>query len=101
MIDYKVSYRNEWGNDGTHYSQTITIIIPNEHILKHLINANIKAYREQCGSWMVQTYLKELNMGKNYTKLTTAEYIVVNFLNPADTRIKRDRNTIINVKIQK
>lgn len=101
MLKYKVSYKSEWSEDGTHYDQTITIFIPCENVLKHLINASINAYREMSGSWMVHTYLKPLNMGKNHTNLTTAEYIVVNFLNPDDTRIKRNRNTIINVKIEK
>lgn len=101
MLNYKVSYWNEWTADGTHYNQTITIFLSCRDILQHLINAKINAYREMSGSWMVRTYLKELNEGKNYVNLTTAGYIVVNFLNPDDTRIKRDRNTIINVKIEK
>lgn len=100
MLDYKVSYKKEWDKEGTTYRQTITILFPNKETLDK-INLAIKDCKENSGNWMNFTYLKELNIGKNYTKLTTADFIVTNYLNPDDMRIKRDRNSIINVKIKK
>lgn len=99
MLKYKVSYKKEWSNDGTTYRQTITIFIPNKEKLDK-INSYIREYKKHSGNWMVNTYLTEMNLGKNYTNLTTADYMVINYLNPDDIRLKRDRNSIINIKIE-
>ena len=66
MLNYKVSYGQEWDKEGTHYSQMITISIPNEQILKHLVNAKIRAYkgihqvifpRVECGQELCKSIL--------------------------------------------
>lgn len=105
----KVNYRKEWGEDGTVYSQTITI--EKEHIKK--FNELIRAEKEQTAKKIILSsedmkvlyYLQELENGKNYTKLTTLNYFIWFYKNYIYIPPKKDkdferilwRNTIINV----
>ena len=96
MLNYKVSYEQEWDKEGTHYSQMITISIPSEQILKHLVNAKIRAYKGIHQDFLTKLYFQELNVGKNYVSLSFRDFVVNTFLNQKDNRIL-DRNTIIRI----
>ena len=99
MLNYKVSYGQEWDKEGTHYRQMITISIPSEQILKHLVNAKIRAYKGIHQDFLTKLYFQELNVGKNYVSLSFRNFVVNTFLNRNDKRIL-DRNTIIRIKIK-
>lgn len=101
-----VSYqqqRNTNGN-GTVYDQQITITKEdmeaiNKDINFKLAEANNKdrhTYEESKIMW----YAEPLKVGKNYTKLTTANIVKENLskLGYDTTKIKNDRNTVVKVK---
>lgn len=93
-IPYKVSYFNEWDEDGTHYNQRITISIPHRTFLD--INDRIITYYLQ-NPHTIYYKPKPLQIGKNFTNLSTFHFFKENFLDINDKRIK-DRNTIILIK---
>ena len=105
----KVNYFKEWGNDGTVYTQTITI--EKEYIKK--FNELARAQKEEIkkkhiisGEEMkILSYLEELQEGKNYTTSTTLSYFMWFYRKYIYIPPKKDkdferilwRNTIINV----
>lgn len=104
-----VNYQKEWGNDGTVYSQTITI---KKEIAKKF-NNYIKQLKEEAHKKFILSnedmktlyYLEEVKEGKNYTHLTTLNYFTSFYLKHIYTPPKKDknferilyRNTIIKV----
>lgn len=105
----KVNYLKEWGEDGTVYSQTITI--EKKYIEK--FNELVRAKREEISKkfiisgeeMKILSYLQELQEGKNYTYLTTLDFFMKFYLKYIYEPPKKDknyerilhRNTIINV----
>lgn len=102
----KVNYFKKWGNDGTCYTQTITI---NKDIMfkfnnyvkkeKNKLN-NKKIYSND--EMRILYYLETLESGINYTTLTTLRqfiYFYSIYISKKDKNFKRIlyRNTIINV----
>ena len=93
------SYQKHWDKEGTVYDQTISI--KDKGFLK-LVNSKIELTLKTIAQkteltnneWKLQTYLKPLVNGYNYTTHTTRDFVFNAFLG---VKIK-DRNTIINIK---
>lgn len=106
MKKIKVNYRQNWGKDGTHYTQTITL---DKSFIKY-VNKNIKYYfnatpevRETIAnsvgfSTYYDCYLEELDLKETYNFLTHTQLMFIYYyleVNNYDTRRILDRNTII------
>ena len=105
----KVSYLEEWTDDGIIYNQTITI--EKKYIEK--FNEIVKAKKEEILKKIIHSYedmkvyccLQELKVGKNYTNPTTLDYFMKFYLKYIYEPPKKDknferileRNTIIKV----
>lgn len=105
----KINYFKEWNNDGTVYTQTITI--EKKYIEK--FNELVRAKREEISKkfiisgeeMKILSYLEELQEGKNYTHLTTLDFFMKFYLKYIYEPPKKDkdferilwRNTIIKV----
>ena len=102
-MEYKVSYGKEFGYNGTVYTQRIKLTL-SLYELMDKVNIAILEQREKLAqrtdSEGIKTrYFKPLQQGKNYVTLSLKDFIVKEFCNPNDKRIK-DRNTIILVNLK-
>lgn len=112
----KVNYLKEWGNDGTVYTQTITIdkktATEFNKFIKEVKKEIAKKFIYDSADMKVLSYVNELKEGKNFTHLTELDYfkafIIKNVYMPLvykygikkDKNIERiliNRNTIIKV----
>lgn len=105
----KIDYKGRWGKDGTHYTQTITI---NDKIALSF-NKYIEEEKDKIKNNFVYTneemkllcYCDSLEMGSNYTHLTTLEHFITFYKKFVYDPPKKDksferilyRNTIIKV----
>lgn len=108
MKKIKVNYRQNWGKDGTHYDQTITL---DKSFIKY-INKNIRYYFEAAPevketiaksvgfSTYYDCYLEELNEKEAYNYLTLTQLRFIYYylaVNNYDVKRVLYRNTIIKV----
>lgn len=106
MKKIKVNYRQNWGKDGTHYTQTITL---DKGFIKY-INKNIRYYfdadydvketiAESVGfSTYYDCYLEELDEKETYNYLTLTQLRFIYYylaVNNYDVKRVLYRNTII------
>ena len=104
-MEYKVSYRGDWDDNGTYYDQTINMRLSksefdglNRSIAKERMDSSVKVIRS--GYDMdILSYLRPLSVNRNYTTHTTRDF-VLNYFNliGKDRRILC-RNTIIFINI--
>jgi len=104
----KVNNQNKWGNDGTHYNQTITINQKTAVLFNNYIEKILNEDKKEIEAKRIMTneqakreiYLKRLSLGANYLYLTTLFYFMLFLGRHTNENIKRikNRNTIIIVK---
>lgn len=103
-MEYKVSYKQSWSPDGTHYDQRITAKMSKEEFRSfnsHIAEQKKKLLAKEIKNGMDVNYLcfaRFLVKGKNHTTLTTREVFRSFFKLYGDKRIK-DRNTLIIVTL--
>lgn len=90
----KISYVEDWDNMGTHYNQRVTLRV--EDMVK--VNTVIKNKLIESDDYMDMLYLKYLDLGDNYTTLTTSwmARCVMEYLGH-DVSRWLERNTVIRV----
>ena len=109
MKNLTINYKKEWGNDGTVYTQTITI---SKEIAKKF-NKYIEGIKKEISKKFVYSnqdmkilyYLENLEEGKNFTTLTELNYFKGFYIKNIYIPPKKDkdierilwRNTIIKV----
>lgn len=101
---YKVSYKESWSGDGTHYDQRITAKMSGEEL--DAFNASIAEKKRKINEKKIKNgidvnylcFARFLVCGKNHTTLTTREVFKSYFKLYGDKRIK-DRNTLIVVQL--
>lgn len=106
-MDYKVSYRSFWNNEGFHYDQVVTVRMLEMEL--NDLNTVINNERDGIKSLIcfsaaqadVLMYLKNFHVGENFTTHTSRDYFFRYFHMLSDNRVKTDRNTLFIIKLRK
>lgn len=91
MEAYKINYFQKWDNEGTHYTQCITIAMTPARIAE--VNAKIGELsfaREFSNRFLLKN-------GANFVCLSARNVICRECGINADRRYKNDRNTVFNI----
>ena len=94
----KVSYNSYFDNNGTHYSQMVSVVLTDEQL--EVFNNMVNDTQLSKGvSEYTKMHLRSVKFGDNYTNLTTFDYFR-RFFEPlkSNSRIKADRNTLLRIK---
>ena len=98
----KISYRKNWDSEGTCYNQTVTIPKDKSKLFIKTVNNSIKLTLDSINNkevlssndFKLKCYLKPIQLGINYTTLTTKDFICNSILGIS----LLDRNTIFYCK---
>lgn len=94
-MEYKISYRQTFGQDGTHYDQKIRVAMTLCEFVK--LNERINTHkRADANKWF---HLNNVHLGANSTTLTTSRFVAEFIGAQCDTRFKADRNTIVETSL--
>lgn len=94
-MEYKVSYNEFYGKDGTHYTQRVRVQMTTEQLM--LMNTEFSEKRHaDPHRWL---YLKPVEGGDNETTLTTSLEVARHIGADKDKRFKKNRNTIVRIDI--
>ena len=94
-MEYKVSYRTEFDKDGTCYRQRVRVSMTTADFLK--LNEEVGRSKEADKNRYF--FLQPLECGRNFTTISTADFVRDFIGAENDPRYKSDRNSVIYITL--